>query len=71
LWFTIGYLAWAVAAQIWFMRANAAVGTADAFFRVVKVLGVVDAPFLPLQCFFASSVLAFAIGNPGKRQNAG
>jgi hypothetical protein len=69
LWFTASYLAWAVAAEMWFMRANAAVGTADAFFRVVKVRDVVDAPFLPLQFFFASSVLAFAIGNPGKRQD--
>ena len=56
------YAAWAVAAEIVFMRAYAAGG--DAFFNAVKVLDIVDAPFLLLQLFFASSFLAFVIGNP-------
>ena len=62
LWLTVGYAAWAVASEVVFMRAYAA--GADAFVQAIKVLGVVGAPFLPLQLFFVLSVLAFVIGNP-------
>ena len=61
-WVTVVYAAWAVASEIVFMRAYPA--GADALFKAVKVLDVVDAPFFPLQLFFASSFLAFVIGNP-------
>ena len=62
MWVTVVYAAWAVTSEVVFMRAYAA--GADAFFKAAKVLDVIDAPFLPLQVFFASSVVAFVIGNP-------
>jgi hypothetical protein len=60
LWVLAGYAAWAVISDLLFMRASGAVE----FFRAATVLGVIGAPFLPLQLFFAASILAFLIGNP-------
>jgi hypothetical protein len=60
LWVLAGYAAWAVASAVLFTRTSGRV----AVFRAGTVLGVIGAPFLPLQLFFAASVLAFLIGNP-------
>lgn len=60
LWVLAVYAAWAVISDAVFMRASGAVE----FFRAVTVLGVIGAPVLPLQLFFAASILAFLIGNP-------
>ena len=69
LWVTIGYGMWGVVSTAWFMRAYAA--GADELYRVIKVIDVVDAPSLPLQTFFAASVVAFVIGHPGNATHRG
>jgi hypothetical protein len=61
-WLTVTCLVWIVGSEIWFTRAYAA--GAAAFYQAMTVLGVVGAPLLPLQPFFAGSALAFFTGNP-------
>jgi hypothetical protein len=67
LWFTLGYLALAGLAEVWLWRANAA--GAEPLSQAITVLGVIGAPFLPVQGFFLVSALAFAIGNPTPRRS--
>jgi hypothetical protein len=61
LWVTVGYAGWGVVSTALLMRAFTG---ADAFYKVIKVVGVAGAPFLPLQTFFTASVVAFTIGHP-------
>ena len=61
LWVTVGYAVWAVVSTALLMRAHTA---ADDFYKVIKVIIVSDAPSLPVQAFFAASVVAFIVGHP-------
>ena len=61
-WVLAVYAGWAVISGLVFMPAYTT--GAYTISTALRVLSVVDAPFFPLQLFFALSCLAFAIGNP-------
>jgi hypothetical protein len=71
LWLTLTYPVWFVVSTLWFISMlwfirPYATGP-ETLYERVKVLGVISAPFFPLQMFFAASVFAFFIR--GKRPN--
>jgi hypothetical protein len=58
---TLGYMVWIVVSELWTLQSLTS--GVDAFYLATRVSGMVFAPFLPAQMFFAASVVAFAVGD--------